>query len=316
MRHTFTRLTFGSFLIFFSLVSFSSAPLADPVHDNKEAVTRALQMNTGELKTLTTAELWKALVLLAEQPELFSAGYTSRVTDRDAQGALIRTIQYEGKTYQERVTFDPSKMSITFANMATGQSATRIVDTQDPKNPVVQFTYIPSTTTKTDQSWNKLQDTHNHTIVDFFNNIPRLRAAGYLSTAHETDNISRVTYQIIPTSLKLEPEIQGIKIVSGTLTLPQNLDQAKIKGVLHIPQNPHLAFSSTKAVALSESINFFTTVSVNGKNVFVSVPLEYKGSEKQAGKNRIVFRGKAVVEPLVLSVVFEAEKKTSSNKNK
>lgn len=314
-----------------------AAVYSGAVHANREGVSRALQMNVGELRNITKDELWKALVLLAEQPELFEGGLSSRVTDVDSQGALIRTARYEGKTYRERVTFDPKSMSVVFANMDTGQSASRSVMADDPKNLYVSFNYEPSATTSSDLSWNKLQETHNSAIVDFFNSVPRLQREGYLVKARETQSISRGTYQINPSTFRFSTRLKGIapgfvegtvKSMAGTFVFPDDLSKAALSltfdmltlatgdirkdakllspSYLDARHAPKLVFASRRAIALSESFNFFGSIKVKDKNHPITLSLEYRGRVPAAEGERLVFSGKAFVRDQVINMGFEA----------
>lgn len=294
-----------------------------PVHRNREIVNRALEMNTSEKGDLSKLELWRALMLFAEQPELFDVHLASPVLDVDSNGALIRSTQYEGgKKYRERVTLDPKNYSIVFSNLDTGQSITRTVKEDEGRNAYVSFSYAPSDSMKADHSWNNMQDSHNQAIVDFFNSVPRLQKEGHLTNTRDLRRITRGTYRIDPGSLRFTRgsseavfhKIDGVFIFTDRLNRsslavsfdPQSVTSKDAELVTLVRKIPKVNLKSQKTVALSESFHFFSSIKNNGEQEPLVLSLDYQGTIRSTAADRLFFKGRLYLKNEKIDVSFQA----------
>jgi hypothetical protein len=108
-------------------------------------VDKTVSVNAGKLPTdpaLSRAQLWKGLVLKAENALPFVAAMTHcRILERTEQG-LVREIVLRGETMKERITFNPQK-SVKFERLS-GQAMGTILNEilEDPNEGMqLRFTF-------------------------------------------------------------------------------------------------------------------------------------------------------------------------------
>lgn len=108
-------------------------------------VDKTVPVNTGrqpEDPALTRGQIWKGLVLKAENALPFVAAMTHcKVLDRSKNG-LVREIVLRGETMKERITFNPEK-SVKFERLSGKAMGTILNEIlEDPKEGLqLRFTY-------------------------------------------------------------------------------------------------------------------------------------------------------------------------------